>query len=339
MPRPKPTLRSLAKEAGVSLTTMSFALRNSGEIASATRRRLQRLARERGYVADPRIATIMSQLRSGAPRRLKANLCALGQVWGPQPRRQGNYFDRLVNGLRERSESLGYAFSFLDLDEYPEQSQLQRVLHSRGVEGLFLLPLREPSKLGSRLDWRDFSVVAVTSSISAPRFHSVTPAHFENALRACRELRRAGYERVGLAMSRLWDVRVQYRWSGAMAWHNAHGGAQRVAPLLYESSGAEFDAHAFCAWLRCEQPDAILYEGFDRQRFDDVARDVPARQRPAFVALNWPAWPGDIGIDQCVERIGGVAAELLAAMIARGEKGVPAEPTTTHVPGKWRHKP
>ena len=336
MPPSRPTLRSLAAEAGVSLTTMSFALRNSAEVAPATRRRLQRLARARGYRPDPRFATFMSQLRSRASRGLKANLCALGQIWGPQPRRKGNYFDRLMNGLRQRSDSLGYAFSFLNLDDYPQPAQLQRVLTSRGVEGLFLLPLREPSDLGPRLDWCNFSVVAVTSSISAPRVHRVTPAHFENVLLACRELGAAGCERIGLALPRDWDVRVQHRWTGAIAWHNAHGGAQPVEPLLYEASGPEFDGRAFQAWLKRERPEAILYDGFDRQRFEDVARELPAKRRPRFVALNWPAWPGDSGIDQCVERIGAVAAELLAAMIARGEKGAAAEPTATLVEGKWR---
>lgn len=338
MPKQRPTLRSLAAEAGVSLTTVSFALRNSPEVSEATRRRLQRLARMRGYRPNPHLARFMSQLRAGAQSGLKANVCALGQIWGPQPRQRGNYFDRLAGGLRERSAALGCAFSFLNLDDYPQASQLQRVLESRGVEGLFLLPLREASDLRERLDWSGFSVVAVTSSLTAPRFHSVMPAHFENVLAACRELHTAGYRRVGLALSRMWDVRVQHRWTGAIAWHNAHGGMASVRTLLYDKSGAEFDARRWYAWLRRERPDVVLYEGFDRQRCEAIACELPLRQRPRFVTLNWPAWPGDSGIDQCVERIGAVAAELLAAMIARGEKGVPEEPTSTLVGGKWRER-
>ncbi len=334
MPAPRPTLRRLAAEAGVSVTTMSLALRHSPEIAAATRLRLQRLAQTRGYRPDPHLAQLMSRLRTGTPGSRRANVCALGQVWSPAPRRRGNYFDRLLGGLRQRSASLGYAFSFLDLDDYPSPAQLERVLRNRGIEGLFLLPLREPAELAGRLDWSAFSVVTVTSSVTAPRFHAVTPAHFDNLLLASRRLLAAGRRRIGLAMSRPWDLRVQHRWTGAMAWHNAHGGAEPVAPLLYEPADPDFEKR-LRAWIARERPDVVLYDGFERQRAGDVVRRLPAQRRPAFVSLNWPAWPGDPGVDQRVERIGAVAAELLAAMIARGEKGVPDEPNTTLVPGRW----
>ena len=41
----RPTLRSLAREAGVSPMTFSLALRNSREVSAKTRARLQDLAR------------------------------------------------------------------------------------------------------------------------------------------------------------------------------------------------------------------------------------------------------------------------------------------------------
>ena len=41
------------------------------------------------------------------------------------------------------------------------------------------------------------------------------------------------------------------------------------------------------------------------------------------------------GVDQRVERIGEVAIETLAAMVVRGEKGIPALASQTMIPGRW----
>src|SRR5687767_9985454 len=169
MPPVRPTLRSLAAEAGVSLTTVSFALRNSPEVSVRTRERLQRLASIRGYRPDPQIAKLMSHLRTRASARAAANICGLYQYWEMPPDPKGNYFYRLCDGLRRRVAELGYAFDLIKLDDYPRRGQLQRLLVSRGVEGVLILPMRRPTDLSGLLDWRMFSTVAVTSTLIAPQ--------------------------------------------------------------------------------------------------------------------------------------------------------------------------
>lgn len=58
-----PSYRDIADRAGVSLMTVSLALRNSPRISAATRTRIQRIASEIGYTADPQIADMMNYLR------------------------------------------------------------------------------------------------------------------------------------------------------------------------------------------------------------------------------------------------------------------------------------
>lgn len=335
MPKPRPTLRSLAAEAGVSLTTMSFALRDSREVSPATRARLQRLAAARGYRCDPHVTHIMSRLRAKGPARAAVHLCGLGQNWGPAPA-GGTYFTRLVTGMRRRAESLGFAFNFLDLDDYPDATRLERVLLARGVDGVLLLPLRAPADLSARLDWGKFSVVSVASSVLAPGFHSVTPSHYDNMLLACRELAQRGYRRIGLAMSRDWDLRVRHRWSGGIAWQNQFGGTEPVQPLIYDRPGPNLDADALRAWLRSERPDVVILEAIDRSGFERAVAALPAKRRPDCATMNWPAPVAAAGIDQQVERIGAAAVELLGGMIARGEKGIPPQPTQSFIEGTWR---
>src|SRR5437870_5042185 len=81
MPPSRPTLRSLAAEAGVSLTTMSFALRNSREVSAATRTRLQRLARVRGYRSNPLVTALFSQVRTRQPQGGHQVIAYLNTWW------------------------------------------------------------------------------------------------------------------------------------------------------------------------------------------------------------------------------------------------------------------
>ena len=332
---PRPSLRSLAAEAGVSPMTVSLALRNSAEISPAVRARLQRLAAARGYRPDPHVAKLMHHLRTRAPARAGANLCALLQTWPRDRLGPRNFLDRLLGALRERAESLGYAFGTLNLDDFATRAQLQRVLVSRGVEGLLLLPLREPADLARRLDWGAFATVSVTSTVLAPHFHTVTPNHFDNMVRGCRELTRAGFRRIGLAMSQEWDRRVNHRWSGGIAWQNQFGGGAPVAPLIDPRPGPDLDAGTLADWLARERPDAVIFETLDRTVLERALRTVPARRRPRVVTMNWPNAAADCGIDQRVERLGTVAVEQLDAMLRRGERGVPGQPHGTFIDGVW----
>lgn len=336
MSNPRPTLRSLAAEAGVSPMTVSLALRNSRDVSAATRQRLQRLAAARGYRPDPTIAKLMNHLRVRAPLRFQASICGLTQGWAGTDLGPDNFLARLTQGLRTRAAALGYAFSLLELDDYPTSAQLQRVLVSRGIEGVVLLPLRQPHDLTRRLDWGAFSTVAVTPSVIAPRFHAVMPNHFDNMVRACGELTRAGCRRIGLAITREWDERVNHRWAGGMAWQNQFGGVEAVAPLVVARAGPNLTMAELSAWLACERPDAVICETLDRGAVSEAIRALPAALRPLVATLNWPGPPATVGVDQQVERIGEVAIEVLAGMMGRGEKGVPARPNTTMIEGEWR---
>ena len=328
-------MRSLAAEAGVSAATVSFALRNSREVSRATRDRLQRLAVARGYRPDPHVGKLMHHLRTRVSTRATTNICALTERWpGPRPA-PTNYLERLKAGLRARAESLGYTFDVLSLDDYPTRPLLLRVLVSRGIEGLVILPRREPGDLSARLNWSEYSTVAATSSVLAPQFHRVTPNHFDNMIHACQQLTHAGFRRIGLAMSREGDVRVNHRWAGGIAWQNQFGGTRPVAPLIEVRPGPNLDAVTLAAWLAREEPDAVVFETLDRAVLDHAFQTLPARRRPKVVTMNWPNLAADYGIDQRAERIGTVAIEMLAAMITRGEKGVPLLANTMMVDGQW----
>jgi LacI family transcriptional regulator len=331
----RPTLRTLAAEAGVSAMTFSLALRNRPEISAATRRRLQRLARLRGYQPDPTISKLMQHLRMSSPARGQANICGLMES-APAPEDARHEFaERVKAGLRKRAESLGFAFSTIEIPDGANRERLQRVLRSRGVEGVVLLPLPRQRDLGSLLDWEHYSVVSVTTSVTAPRVHCVTPNHYDNIIRACRQLTDEGYRRIGLAISRDWDERVRHRWAGGVAWQNSFGGTEPVPPFLGAGVGPKLADPRFASWLAAHRPDVILVEEIDGELLRKSLGALGSRKRPAVVTLDWPSPRAGAGMDQRPEEIGSVAIEILAGMVSRGERGIPARPQSIMVDGEW----
>ena len=335
MTPPRPTLRSLAAEAGVSAMTVSLALRGSREVSPATRKKIARLAAARGYQTDPHVVKLMHHLRTRAPARFQASIVGLAQSWPADRRAVGDYLGRLRHGLAHRAQQLGYAFETVSLDEFHDGKNLQRVLQSRGVEGIVVLPLLQNTDLGGLLDWSAFSVVSTTPSLLRPEVHSVTPNHFDNTLRVCAALARRGYRRIGLAISDDWNRRVRFRWTGGFTWQNQFGGTEPVQPLITHLPGPELEAGAFADWLRRERPDAIVTDAGIRTPLVVALTALPRARRPRIITMNWPDAACDAGIDQRPEHIGSAAIDLLAGLLTRGERGVPELPHTTMIDGVW----
>lgn len=315
--------------------TVSLALRNSREISTATRRRIQRLAEAHGYKPDPTITRLMHHLRVRSPARSQANIIGLTQSWSPYRRAVGDYVDRLRIGLEQRASALGYAFSTLNLSDFTTGVQLQRMLLNQGVEGLIMLPLRSATDLSTWLDWSLFSSVSTTPTLIAPALHSVTPNHFDNTLTVCRALTDAGFRRIGLAISHDWNLRVKHRWSGGVAWQNQFGGTEPVPPLITEMPGPEVDPASFSKWLRRQRPDVVITDANIRTPFAAALASIPVGARPKIVTMNWPDVACDAGIDQRPERVGAAAIDVLAGLLTRGEKGVPELANTTMIDGLW----
>ena len=331
----KPTLRSLAAEAGVSAMAVSLALRNSPGVSNATRGKIQQLAERRGYRPDPTISRLMAHLRGGRTVRFRANLCGISDRWPSDAGVETSYRDRLLFGLRQRADALGYGFELVHLDDFASGRPLQRRLFARGIQGLVILPLLRPRDLVGLLNWNLFATVTVTSSLVAPRFNGVSPQHFDNMLLACQKLAAMGRQRIGLVLPRDWDLRVNHRWTGAITWQNHFGGTHPVPPFISNESGPGLDVKALMAWVIREKPDVVISDQIAQPALHEAIGVLPRHLRPQLVTLNSSGINGQTGIDQQVEEIGSTAIDMLASMILHSEKGVPAAAHTTMILGRW----
>lgn len=324
-----PTMRTLAKEAGVTSMTVSLALRNSPKISSATRKRIQRLAKKRGYRPDPQVARLMHHLRSNRAVRLQAMICALTTLSKPS---RNTWAARILEGARIRAGELGFGFDQLNLAEYLNKpDRLQRVLRSRGVEGIIMLPMTEPIACEQLVNWDDFSVVSTSHSVVSPEFCRVVADQFNNLMLLCRELTLRGFRRIGLEMPLESEVRLRHNYTAAMMWHNTYGGTEAVKPLLVESP----EDSKLVDWLQREQPDVVVTWEVDW--FLDVMTRYGGTNLPKFQIANVSHHGSrtESGIDERGEEVGRIAVDLVTGMILRGEKGVPTVTKNMLIQGRW----
>lgn len=322
-------MRMIAARAGVSLGAVSLALRHSPRIPETTRRRILRAARELGYRPDPQIARLMHHLRARRTPAFQSTLCALTTI---PAEHELPYLQAIVQSARRRAEALGYKLLVLRIDDAPERRpDLQRMLLSRGVEGLLLLPMRHARSYARMLDWSNFAVVAATNGVLAPEFHRVVPHQFNNMFTLCQEVSQRGYRRIGLVEPTQHDLTVNQAFSAVVLRHNFLGGTDPVLPLIYEGDRPP----GLRAWFERERPDAIVAAGeADARAFaQELGLGVPGPV--GFAVGNRTQHSAFSGIEERPAEIGAAAIRLLATLLQHGEKGVPAVPTVTMVKGEW----
>lgn len=121
-------LKDIAAQAGVSVMTVSKALRDAPDISAATKVRIRTLADSMGYTPD----SVAQGLRS---KTTKLFGLVISAVTNP-------VFARVVMALEEQAHELGYELIFAQSLNQPEREEavIKRLL-SRRVDGLFITPV------------------------------------------------------------------------------------------------------------------------------------------------------------------------------------------------------
>ncbi|HEX3717156.1 MAG TPA: LacI family DNA-binding transcriptional regulator [Verrucomicrobiae bacterium] len=121
-------LKDIAAHAGVSVMTVSKALRGAADISAQTKTRIKLLAQQMGYVPD----SMAQGLRSRTTRLLGL---VLSTVTNP-------IFARTISAIEEGAHELGYDLILAHTLNIPEREDacIRRLL-SRRVDGLFIVPV------------------------------------------------------------------------------------------------------------------------------------------------------------------------------------------------------
>lgn len=325
-PHNRVSLRMIAESAGVSVMTVSYALRESPEVSERERKRIQRIAEKLGYRPDPLLTHLMQHLRSHRTPKSAANLAVLTTL-------DARFVTRLLDGAFARAERLGYHLDRIDVRTFLRHpGSLTRMLVARGVPGVLLAPVEDPASYAALLDWTQFAAVAMTYSVVEPRVHRVVTHHFDNALRAFATLAQRGFKRIGLAMTADMELRANHSYSGAYYRAANMGGTEAMPILFLNESGPA----GIRSWFARHRPTAIVAANANHVReYLLPVLGARARAKLAVVCLDHDKAERISGIDQLFETIGSHAVDVLVAQLHRNERGLPASPTVTMVEGRW----
>ena len=241
------TRDDLARLAGVSSCTVSMAMRNSPKVAAATRRRIQQLAAETGYVVNP-VGALLARRRV-ARRRPEARIliAVLSE------------FDRFNDSLRNAAAAMGVDLLPVRVDSDVTPQVILDRLWAQGVHGILLgdgIPWSRETFLAA--DWGRFSVLRGSRLYPFLPFHFISHAPFDYAMLALENLHLAGCRRIGAILadsgSRMDD---DNRLGAIHAFTMRHKDEGVCTAIRTERNVGEISAETR-QWLREWRPEGVL---------------------------------------------------------------------------------
>lgn len=338
------TLREVALRAGVDVSTVSRAMRHDPRISGATRRQVEAAAKALDYHPNPYVTAFAAQMRRHRISSPRATIAVLDVK--PEPGLQQTWLRRYLEGVEAEAAAQGFSVDRFRIGDpgLETPTKVGRVLRARGIRGLVVLPVMVRTSLRG-LPFETLAVATIDPSLRSPAMDRATPDYFQGMQLALDELRRLGRRRIGFCSNRPELVRIGRRWMGGyLAWQVEHPEMEQLAPYLAPNLRA-YRTEAlraaqwrrmrddFARWLDHERPDAIISNlAHFPSWLEELGR---SSDDVVFASLGIEDGKGGPGIDQRSDVVGAAALNLVSARIYRNDYGLPATPTTVHVPPRW----
>ena len=331
---PVVTLSDIAEQVGLSLATVSYALRQHAKISAATRARVATAARKLGYRPNPRVASLMAHIRGAQSRAHQERIAFIWVHTSRAQARENVFLKNVFAGARERANQMGFILEeFWTNDVGMTDQRLEHILRARGIVGVVLSPVTSAeTAITLGWDWRHFSAAVIGNVTWTPELHHAGHHHFLAMRMALIELAKLGCKRPAALIESTVHERNKHAYLASFLAHHPHAAeARRLVRVV--ARGSSSNLHA---WLRAIRADALIVSHTDLLDLPGVARAARELGIPR-VTLYWgKETPRTIGgIDQCQDRVAGHAIDLVAAQLNANETGVPDLPRMMLFPGKW----
>ena len=346
------TMRDVAREAGVNLSSVSRALRNDPQVSIATRTRIQKLAKKMGYRPNPLVQALAAQVRGNRRGPRPATIALLDC----RPSEGGGELQGYRAGAMHRATDMGYSIEEISLREFEGPvSRINSVLRTHGIRGLVVLPQEGTTSLAElRLD--QLATVTIGHTLNPPGVNRAAPHCLRNMQIALAGLQSSGRRRIGLCMRAAEQSSPGHDWYGGYAaWQTTLPGKDRIPAhvsryaMRPESGSAgpepeEQEQYRKCQarfeqWLVRHNPDAIITDDLLFYHWTaETGRHIPADISVSALSLD-PKWkrlsPVPSGIDERHEQIGMAAIDLVLGHFYRNDYGRPRPEKSVLIEGQW----
>ncbi|MEM9202137.1 MAG: LacI family DNA-binding transcriptional regulator [Actinomycetota bacterium] len=310
------TIEDVARAAGVSVATVSRALRGLDNVAQSTREKVEIVAAELDYRANPAAA----QLATGTSRTI---LMAVANI-------AGWYCAQVVGGAEAVLSEAGYQTQVMGVAGVEaRRAFVQRALQmQRSIDGLILVDLRlDPDEIDAL---RDADVHVVTIGNAYPGLSSVRPDDISAARLAVDHLLQLGHRRIALIEGMPDDpMRTEVSWRRRDGYEQALAHRQiAVDPDLVQSGYFSIDGaqEAMQRLLALDDPPTAVFAISDEMAMGamGVVRDagwsIPADV--SVVGIDDHPLSQTVGLTtvrQAPASNGAVAARWIVEDLASGE--------------------
>lgn len=327
------TLRDIAQSAGVSLATVSRALRDDPITAKATRAKVQQVAKEMGYRPDPALQVLIERRWHGRRANEGMNIAFIYDGKSPLAETNRHEYKR----FRESALELGYTLIAEDLRSYKNAQKLIQRMRAKGVSAV-VFALIEDAHYDLDSICEHFAAVSINVSNWQPTCPVVMHDEFRAIERAWQRLNRAGYERIGVLFHDYPESYSMDQRMGAVFCRQRYTrpARNRIPFLLHEKDGKE-EAPKIRKWIEQHQPEVILSDDHeDLWMLESMGYPIP--EDFAFTTINM--WKK--------EEIGTIAGhfrdnvilferglKLINMMVRSGNSGADQGDLIEMVKGKW----
>jgi LacI family transcriptional regulator len=333
----RPTSRTVAAAAGVSVFTVSQAIAGRPGVAPATRARVLEVAARLGYQPDPAAARLVARRRHRTPHSSRLVVAALASSGQSNLSRLKTHLDAYAASL-----ALDLRVHLLTFESSPAATL--RALWQQGVQGLALCPALEMTAPGWReADWSRFSVFKSTRSMPNLPFDLVRHDAWDYLSTTLATVIARGYRRLAVLLHR----------SASEPDNLARLGAVLVAQERLLPAGARCEWREYTAlfddsdaitgigaWLRAYRPDAVvvpyrstfeklLQVGF-RPPHDFAVACVLSGVEPALGTTQRVS-----GCDTRERELYEVSLYQVRERILNGDRGLPAHPSEHVLDPRW----
>ena len=215
MARKRITLKDVAKSAGVSLASASYAINKTGSLSEDTRAHVLKVAEELGY---------RQNLAARAARTGRTG--AIGFV---VPDMTNPFFPSLAQSIVQRARQNGYSVFVTDTEgDQAQEEEVIRQLVDRGVDGIVWFPIKDENSIESIAG--DLPIIVIDRTVNG--FECIQADYAQGGQLAANYLLASGHDRIGVIAGPM-DVRSMRERCGA-----AIEAINRASALAYSVENA-----------------------------------------------------------------------------------------------------
>jgi LacI family transcriptional regulator len=325
--RYKVSMRDIAKAAGISVSAVSLALKNSSKVSRKRKEEIVRIARAMGYRPDPRITELMEHLRISRPQRTSSSIGIIIPELTREELSSYPPIKEMIDGVKKIASFAGFGLDTLYLSSPGmSMSRARGIFAARGIRGVLVAPFAS-GVAEIDLDCEDLCVATVGYSIVKPHLHRACPNYLQMMDEILDECTRLGYRRIGLIMTYNEGGTGHKLFASSFLYYQSKIPEDLHIPILPKPM---ISAENTSEWFDRYRPDVIISAGASYDLLLSIGKRIP--QDVAFVSIDVSEAPTDAaGANHRYDLVGMEAFKLLMTSINLNLTGVAETPKTVMV--------